>query len=360
MIGQHHRVASRIESEQPAVVGPDAAFLVALIDFPEQSLKVLPQRLGQPLVARLRGTLEQPIRQEVRALSEGNEQDAVEQLLRELDRCGMGKFRAAGRIDEKGDQAFTHRLVFVIQLVRYVLVSIVCVAQERIGRAAQQAVGRQDQPEAGVLNGIVQACEIEHLVRVAPSAEAIKPDFDAVRNENPAGAWSVYGVVPRLLHWAAATTGRDGVKVFRCGTLQLKGCNDLFGPSRCPEAAERDIDRASANRALECKRIGVFRIECCVAQDFVQHGFEEEVADGRFLLLPEPCASRLPCIVARRRKLLVRGREYGALTRSADGLWLKSATRWVRGSRGRPELPDPPSTRSTPAAAKRSITNPAI
>jgi len=77
--------------------------------------EVSPDGLGIELVARGRRALEQFHRQQIGALREGDEQDAVENFLRGLDRFERGQIRAVGRMDQEVDQPFAQRLVIGIE-----------------------------------------------------------------------------------------------------------------------------------------------------------------------------------------------------------------------------------------------------
>ena len=57
-----------------------------------------------------------------------------------------------------------------------------------VGRLAEQTFGRKNEPEPRMFFRLVEPREIEKLIGVTPPPEAVKPDFEAVRDQNPARA----------------------------------------------------------------------------------------------------------------------------------------------------------------------------
>ena len=96
--GQNERVDERVMGEQAAVVGRDVHVVIALVDAAEETEEVAPHRLRIEFVDRLERPFEQAVAHQVAALGEGDEQDAVENLLRRLDRRGQRELRPVGRV----------------------------------------------------------------------------------------------------------------------------------------------------------------------------------------------------------------------------------------------------------------------
>ena len=111
-------------------------------------------------------------------------------------------FGPSTAVGQERDQAVAQAFVFGVQFVGDVLVGAVGRAQQRLGGAAEEAVGGQEEPQPLQLLRVVELGEIEQLVGVAAAAEAIEPDLDAIGNEHPAAPGRVDGVIPRLLHRA--------------------------------------------------------------------------------------------------------------------------------------------------------------
>ena len=213
MIRQDQCVGNFVFREEAAVVGPDRQPFVTGIDRAEESQKILPDRLRQEFAFLSRGTLQQPVRQEVGALREGDKEDAIEDFLRRLDGGERRQFRPFWCASQKADQAITQRFVIDIELVGNVLVGAVGLAQQTIGRAAKQTIGRKDKPEPRMLFRLVEPLEVEDFIGVAPAPEPVEPDLKAVRNQNPTRARRVDGIVPGLLDGAAAPTGHDPIEI---------------------------------------------------------------------------------------------------------------------------------------------------
>ncbi len=92
--------------EQAAVIWRNVHVVIAFVDLTKEAEKIAPDRLRVELVARLERGFEQIAAHQFAPLGEGDEENAVEDFLRWLDRRAEPELRAIGGIDEKGDQAF--------------------------------------------------------------------------------------------------------------------------------------------------------------------------------------------------------------------------------------------------------------
>ena len=142
------------------------------------------------------------------------------------------ELRPVGATRQKADEPVPQVLVLAIEIIGDVLVGAVRLAQQPIGRVAEQAIGRKDEPEPRMFFRLVEPREIEKLIGVAPAPEAVEPDFEAVRDQNPARAGRIDGVVPGLLHGAAAAAGHDPIEIVRVGSFQFERSDDLVRPVR--------------------------------------------------------------------------------------------------------------------------------
>src|SRR5208282_6243000 len=100
---------------------------------------IAPQGSRHEFVSLFRSTLEHSIGQEVRALREGDEQDAVENFLGRLDRLQRRQLRSVGGIDDEIDKLVSQTLVLGIELAGDILVCAVRLAKEFVEPAAQKA-----------------------------------------------------------------------------------------------------------------------------------------------------------------------------------------------------------------------------
>ena len=181
----------------------------------KRARKFSPNRLRQELAFLCGGLLKKLVRQEIGSLCEGDEENAVEDFLRNFDGLEHRKLWPFARTRQEVHQPFAQALVLAIQLIRDVLVGAVGFPQQALGRAAKKPLRRKQKPQACVLFRFIEPREIEHLVGIATTAETVKANFDAVRDKHPFRAGRIDGVIPRLLHWAPASPWHDLVEVVR-------------------------------------------------------------------------------------------------------------------------------------------------
>ena len=87
-VRQDERVGERVFCEQAAIIGPDRRDVRCRGRRRGTSARKLFQiGCGIEFVLLLGGVLQQPVRQKIGALGEGDEEDSVEDFLRGLDRC---------------------------------------------------------------------------------------------------------------------------------------------------------------------------------------------------------------------------------------------------------------------------------
>jgi hypothetical protein len=156
-----------------------------------------------------------------------------------------------------------------------------------------------------VLVGIIEFRQIEDLIRVAASAEPVEPDLNTIRNQDPAGARRVDRMVPGLLDGAADAPGGYGAEVLGCRAFDLERDNDFLAYLPNPKAAEGDIDCATPDRPISRERVWIAGTERRVAQQPLQHRFEEQSPDRGLLLLFEFWASDHLGVVTRHRHLAI-------------------------------------------------------
>ena len=215
--------------------------MVAPVDIAEQAEEVPPDGLRLELVHHFQRAVEQAVAHEIEPLGEGDEENAVEDFLRRLDRRAERELRTVGGMLEKGDQPFPQAVIFLVQPVGDVPVGGVSVAQEPLGRIAEKALGAQNQAQAVKLSRIVEPSEVEALKGLPPAPIAVEPDLGAVRHQHPFGARRIVGVFPRLLHRSLGASGHDPVEVPGVGAFQFERRGDRPFASGL-EIPERGVD----------------------------------------------------------------------------------------------------------------------
>ncbi len=89
---------------------------------------------------------------------------------------------------------------------------------------------------------VVELSQIEQLVSITASPKSVEPDLDTVRNQHPPRTWRINGVIPGLLHRAAAATWHNGVQIACTRLLQFERSHDLVGSVGPAETTKRNID----------------------------------------------------------------------------------------------------------------------
>ena len=123
--------------EETAVVGRNIHVVIALVDMAKETEEVPPDRLRIELVVRLEGRFEQIAAHQLPPLGKCDEENAVENFLRRLDRCAEREFRSVEGINKEVDQPLAQTPVILVQPVGDVGVGGVCLAQKPRRRLAR-------------------------------------------------------------------------------------------------------------------------------------------------------------------------------------------------------------------------------
>lgn len=127
-----------IRGKQAAIVSGNPQVLVALIDGFEQPLEVFIHRTGVVRIGMLEGLLDAVFRYQSLVFGKGDEQQAIQQLLRGIDKFEGRPLRVV--LDEMGQQQFSEGFVVLIELVGDVLVRLLALVQQGQGVAGEQVI----------------------------------------------------------------------------------------------------------------------------------------------------------------------------------------------------------------------------
>ncbi|MCA3561157.1 MAG: hypothetical protein IOC82_09055 [Aestuariivirga sp.] len=263
----------------------------------------------------LRRLLKQALRKQARSAAEGDEQHAIEQLLHRLDGGAPVEPGAAIRRGEEGEDFIAQLSILLVEFVRDGPQRVVGFDEQRFRVAIEQMLRAEQQHEAAEVVRVIDQAEIEAFIGVPPAAEAIKPQFDAIRDEHPGDARRIDGIFPRLLHRAFAPAWHDGIQVAEGRTLHFQGRNEPIALG-IGEAPERGIRGTSADALLEMQGVGLLGIVARVTENGSENVRVKDVADADFLLPGEIGAPGDARILLRGCELALGGLEHGALDRT--------------------------------------------
>ena len=219
--------------------------LVALIDGLEQPLEIFIHRTGVVRIGMLEGLLDAVFRYQSLVFGKGDEQQAIQQLLRGIDKFEGRPLRVV--LDEMGQQQFSEGFVVLIELVGDVLVRLLALVQQGQGVAGKQVVRVQQQDEAGVFFGFGEPGQVKALVHQGRFADRIQAQFHIVAHQHPLRPLDVAGIVPGLLYGSLVPAGHDGVQIAGSGALQLQGRNDAILLFVLGEMPQGQIHRTAGN-----------------------------------------------------------------------------------------------------------------
>ena len=211
-------------------------------------------------------------RQQTALLREGDEQHAVEQLLRGCDqRAGL---QIVG-LSQCRDELDAPALVVGIQRARDLAFGLGRFIQQPRGLARQQLIGAEQQHQLVVLRRLLRDGEqVEVLVNAARVADRIESDLEHVGQHHELRVRRVHRVFPDLLHRRLALPGLADIEVGRVRALELDRSNN--GITGRPEPAQRHVRGASASARFLGDRVVARTTERRVSQQL-----DEELANER-------------------------------------------------------------------------------
>ena len=261
-------IECRIRRKQAAVVGRDFQVRVAAIHRFKQGDEINPARLRVVGVNMDGGGFDGALRQQAPAFGKGDEQQAVNQLLRV--RYQVSKGNAGVEMVQTQDELLPQRFVVLVQRLGDVTLSQGVGFEQVLRGVAEQVAGAQQADEAGVARGLQQLGSCPGLIHSAAIAEGVQAYLIAVADQYKLAAGQVVGVFPGLLHRAFVAARHERFKVAGFGALELKRRDDLLLSMN--EGAQTGIDRAGGCLGLQIKRPGV-AVKKLVAQHIDEKEF---------------------------------------------------------------------------------------
>jgi hypothetical protein len=242
LVGHRQPVEERVGREQPAVVALDAEQFAPPVDGPEQPPEVVPDRPGVIRVGVPVGAGDGLGRQQPAVLGEGDEQNAVEGLLRRRQQVGgrRGGVRAAQRLERPAAQVG----VLPVVVARQVQADAVRLGQQVV---EVTAAGRRDhalrpqQEDEPAEGGVVvrQGLRLEALVGELVVSLVVQARLPQVGDQIPV-ADEVDGVAQGLIDGGQLAAGEGSVeRVAR--PLALQGRDVVRPAARRREPAQHGV-----------------------------------------------------------------------------------------------------------------------